>query len=135
MEFARRLLARPREDGYSRLSVLAQYRARVEIMERVPRTAFRPRPRVDSAVVRISPRTPPYPVGRPEFFGTFLAAAFSHRRKTLRRALLDAGTLLPRRVVPGHLQGLPPELLERRAEELTGERLAVVSDALHQNIQ
>jgi len=135
MEFARRLLAGPGEKGYSPISILALYSFEVEIAERVPRTAFRPRPSVESAVVILKPRPPPYSVNHPEFFRRFLAAAFSHRRKTLRRSLLTAGEVLENHLTVGLLRGISEELLGRRAEQIPPQRLAVISDTLYENLQ
>lgn len=61
-EFADRLVARPGDKDYSRLSVNVQLLAKVEMLMKVKRTEFRPPPKVDSAVVRIAPKNPPPPV-------------------------------------------------------------------------
>src|SRR5207249_2594621 len=55
-EFARRMIAKPATADYSRLSVGVFRRAACEILERVPRNAFHPQPRVDSALVRLARR-------------------------------------------------------------------------------
>ncbi len=55
-EVARRLAADPGSRDYGYLSVLAQVHARVEVLFEVPRLAFKPPPKVDSAVVRLTPR-------------------------------------------------------------------------------
>jgi 16S rRNA (adenine1518-N6/adenine1519-N6)-dimethyltransferase len=134
MEFAHRLLAVPGNKGYSPVSVLAGYSFDVKIEERVPRTAFRPRPSVESAVLMLKPRLPPYKLEHPEFFRRFLAAAFSHRRKKMKGSL-TACELSGERLQERHLLGIPNELLEQRAEELPPERLAGISDALYHNLQ
>ena len=134
LEFARRLLAGPGDDGYSPISILARYYFNVEIAERVPRTAFRPRPRVDSAVVWLQKVVPPYMVEHPDFFKGFLAAAFLHRRKTLRRSIMSTGAISTIPLTPDKLHGIPGELLGRRAEELTPEDLAFISGILYQNL-
>ncbi len=134
LEFARRLLAGPGDDGYSPISILARFYFNVEIAERVPRTAFRPRPRVDSAVVLLQKRVPSYRVDHPDFFKSFLAAAFLHRRKTLRKSLISTGVISTVPITPDKLHGIPGELLGRRAEELQPEDLAFISGILYQNL-
>ncbi len=56
LEFAKRLIAKPGYGNYSRLSVNAALKADVEIIDIVPRTAFYPKPKVDSAIVKIIPK-------------------------------------------------------------------------------
>src|SRR5437867_8888154 len=61
-EFARRMRASPGTADYSRLTVGVYRRAACEILERVPRNAFYPQPRVDSALVSLVPRPAPFPL-------------------------------------------------------------------------
>lgn len=89
-EVVTRMAASPGGGDYGRLSVMVQYRCRVERLFTVPPGAFRPPPRVNSAVVRLVPyREPPVDVGDETVFRRVVAAAFSQRRKTLRNALRD----------------------------------------------
>uniref|UniRef100_A0A0M3IQ60 rRNA adenine N(6)-methyltransferase n=1 Tax=Ascaris lumbricoides TaxID=6252 RepID=A0A0M3IQ60_ASCLU len=81
-EFADRLLAKPCEKSYCRLSVNVQLLAKVEHLMRVKRTEFRPPPKVDSAVVRIEPRNPPPPINFQEWDG-LLRIVFLRKSKTL----------------------------------------------------
>jgi 16S rRNA (adenine1518-N6/adenine1519-N6)-dimethyltransferase len=87
-EVAERLMASPGTKAYGSLSVLAQYYTDVRTVLRVPRTAFYPRPQVDSAVVKFTvlphPRVAP---ADPSLFFRLVRAAFGHRRKTLINAL------------------------------------------------
>lgn len=82
-EVAERLAASPGSRDYGYLTVSAQSRAVVEVLFDVPRGAFRPPPRVDSSVVRLTPRVSAPP---PEFLA-FAAACFRMKRKTLRNNL------------------------------------------------
>ncbi|HTD81503.1 MAG TPA: 16S rRNA (adenine(1518)-N(6)/adenine(1519)-N(6))-dimethyltransferase RsmA [Thermoplasmata archaeon] len=86
-EFAERLVARPGTKDYSRLTVNAAHRAAGEILERVPRSAFHPQPRVDSAVVRLVRRPPAYHVMDEDTFHAVVDACFAHRRKTVGNSL------------------------------------------------
>ena len=85
-EVADRIVARPGSGAYGRLSVLAQHRAHVSIETVLPARAFTPPPKVDSAVVRLVPRTaePDVPV---KLLERVTAAAFGQRRKMLRQSL------------------------------------------------
>ena len=58
-EFVEKVQAIQGHKGYGVLSVITSYHADVEMLERVPRNAFWPRPKVESAVIRISPPPPP----------------------------------------------------------------------------
>lgn len=93
-EVVERMAATPGEDAYGRLSVMLQYRCRVEALFEVEPEAFRPPPKVRSAVVRLVPReTFPVVVRSQPHFAEVVRRAFSQRRKTLRNALsglLDA---------------------------------------------
>ena len=86
-EFADRMVADPGTDDYGRLSVSTAHYADAEIVETVPRTAFDPQPRVDSAVVQCRPREPTYEVPDEAFFLRFVKALFTQRRKTVRNAV------------------------------------------------
>ena len=61
-EFALRLVAKPGDPLYCRLSVNVQLLAKVEHIMKVGRNNFRPPPKVESSVVRIEPRNPPPPI-------------------------------------------------------------------------
>ncbi|KAK0394689.1 hypothetical protein QR680_000876 [Steinernema hermaphroditum] len=81
-EFADRLLAKPGDKFYCRLSVNVQLLSRVEHLMKVKRTEFRPPPKVDSAVVRIQPKNPPPPINYAEWDG-LLRLVFLRKNKTL----------------------------------------------------
>lgn len=86
-EFADRLVAEPGSKDYSRLTVAVDYYADVEVLEVVPRSVFHPRPKVDSAMVRLSPRKPEYHVESIDMYFQLLRDLFSHRRKTIEKCL------------------------------------------------
>ena len=87
-EVVDRMASAPGGKDYGRLSVMVQYRCRVEKLFTVPPGAFQPPPKVDSAVVRLTPHaTPPVEVRDPATFARVVQAAFSQRRKTLRNSL------------------------------------------------
>ena len=87
-EVVDRMAAAPGGGDYGRLSVMIQYHCRVEPLFRVGPGAFKPAPRVDSALVRLTPwPQPPFPVKDTGLLTTLVRQAFSQRRKTLRNAL------------------------------------------------
>lgn len=87
-EVVERMVARPSTSNYGRLSIMIQYRFQLEALMTIPASAFRPTPKVASAVVRMVPfGRLPYRARDEAWLGRIVAAAFSHRRKTLRNAL------------------------------------------------
>ena len=104
-EVAQRICAKPGDEAYGRLAVLAAWRSRARILFDVSRSVFVPPPNVTSAVVRIEPL--PRPVCEAELsdLEKVTAAAFGQRRKMLRGSLKaltpDADALLQAAGVPG----------------------------------
>jgi len=86
-EVAKRLTAKPSTKDYGALTLAVQYRANAEVVANVPRNCFLPRPEVDSAVVRLTPKTPAY--GDSKLLFWIIRAAFGQRRKTLVNALFS----------------------------------------------
>lgn len=82
-EFAQRLIARPGSSLWSRLSVNVQLYSKVNQVISVGRNNFRPPPKVDSVVVKITPLDPPPPIEFSEFDG-LTRICFGRRNKTLR---------------------------------------------------
>ncbi len=87
-EVVARMTALPDTADYGRLSVMLQARFRVSRLFTVPAGAFRPAPKVESAVARLVPLGVDRPAIADEaLFARIVAAAFGQRRKTLRNAL------------------------------------------------
>lgn len=82
-EFAMRLVAKPRDGLYCRLSVNVQLLARVSHLMKVAKNNFRPPPKVESSVVRIEPRNPPPKVNFKEWDG-MLRICFHRKHRMLR---------------------------------------------------
>jgi len=109
-EVGERLAAGPGSKAYGIPSVKVAYRARAEVVGRVPATVFVPEPRVESVLVRLV-RLPAPPVpGDPDRLFRLVEAGFGQRRKMLRRSL--AGLVDPDAFARA---GVRPEA---RAEEL-----------------
>jgi 16S rRNA (adenine1518-N6/adenine1519-N6)-dimethyltransferase len=87
-EVVARMTASPGTADYGRLSVMLQVRFRMARLFTVPAGAFRPAPKVESAVARLVPLGPERPaIANEALFARIVAAAFGQRRKTLRNAL------------------------------------------------
>lgn len=81
-EFAQRLVAKPGDKLYCRLSINTQLLARVDMLMKVGKNNFKPPPKVESSVVRIEPRNPPPPVNFTEWDG-LIRIGFLRKNKTL----------------------------------------------------
>jgi 16S rRNA (adenine1518-N6/adenine1519-N6)-dimethyltransferase len=127
-EVVDRLVARPSTKEYGVLTVLAGLSADVERLLMLPPGAFRPMPRVQSALVRMRFHPPhPTPANRSQF-GAMVTAIFTRRRKTLENAL--------QAYRPGEGHDIPAALRaagidgRRRPETLEIAEFVRLSDAL-----
>ena len=110
-EVVERMAAAPGSKVYGRLSVMLQLVCRVDPLLNVPPGAFRPPPKVDSAVVRLTPRAiAERPAADSDLIARIVKAAFGQRRKTLSNAL--ANVVSPEQIVAA---GIEPRM---RAEQL-----------------
>jgi len=93
-EVVERMAAPPGSKTYGRLSVMLQLRCTVEPLFGVPPAAFRPPPKVDSAIVRLTPLpAQALPDVDMRLIERVVRAAFGQRRKTLSNALRDVATV------------------------------------------
>ena len=124
-EVVDRLAARPGNKNWGRLSVMTQVDCDVEHLFDVPPEAFYPQPKVQSAIVRLTPKlTPPRLECSRETLGKLVQLAFAQRRKTLRnnlRGVIDDSVM--------HRLGIDPVC---RAETLTLDQLMDLSLELPQ---
>ena len=107
-EVVERMCAAPGNKAYGRLSVMLQWRYRIESVLDVPPEAFDPPPRVDSAIVRMLPLADDKSVDANRL-SELVMVAFSQRRKLLRHTL---GRWLQAQGVDSNFD------LQRRAEEV-----------------
>jgi len=91
-EFALRLIAKPGDSLFCRLSINTQLLAKTSHLIKVSRNNFRPPPKVDSSVVRITPHNPPPPINFVEWDG-LVRLCFSRKNKTL-GAIFKKNTVL-----------------------------------------
>ncbi|MDO4669973.1 MAG: 16S rRNA (adenine(1518)-N(6)/adenine(1519)-N(6))-dimethyltransferase RsmA [Aerococcus sp.] len=132
LEVAERLIAKPGTKAYGAVTVAIQYYCDATIATHVPRTVFKPRPNVDSAVLLLERLAKPrVEVADERLFFTVVRGSFQHRRKTLWNNLRG-------------LFGKDPDITEaletalaavnidpkRRAETLTIEEFAALVNQL-----
>jgi 16S rRNA (adenine1518-N6/adenine1519-N6)-dimethyltransferase len=86
LEFGERMLAFPGIRDYSMISVFTQYTCKVELVSRVSKNAFRPRPAVESIILRIKPKN----IQINEDFLAFARLLFQHKKKNLYSAVMDS---------------------------------------------
>lgn len=87
-EVVNRLAALPGDNAYGRLGIMAQYYCEVSSLFVVNPEAFDPKPKVDSAIVKLRPYAePPHPADNVDDFAMLVRTAFGQRRKTLRNNL------------------------------------------------
>jgi 16S rRNA (adenine1518-N6/adenine1519-N6)-dimethyltransferase len=120
-EVAERITATPGHREYGYLSVECQLLARVEYLFEVPPGAFQPPPKVDSAVIRITTKSPPAGLDVKRFLG-FVSACFQQKRKTLRNNLSSR--------YPKVALDARPEI-SQRAEQLSVDQLLELYRALN----
>ena len=119
-EVVARMAGSPATKDYGRLSVMLQWRYRIEALFDVPPAAFEPPPRVVSAIVRMQPWPTPRAVDA-KLLEEMVQVAFSQRRKLLRHTL---GRWLEGRGFGGRFD------VQRRAEEVPVAEYVVLAQAV-----
>ena len=119
-EVVDRMVAQPCTSSYGRLSVMLQWRYEMEALMHLGPEVFEPPPRVDSAVVRMLPRSEPASLD-PARLSALVQVAFSQRRKLLRHTL---GPWLSQQGFTGEFE------LQRRAEEVPVAQYLSLASAL-----
>lgn len=129
-EVAKRIVAAPGGKEYGVLSIMAQYYGRPRIVFYVSKGAFRPAPKVDSAVMRMVPdEKPPVSVIDEKLFFRVVRTSFAQRRKTLANALKYISEDIRDRLLQA---GIEPA---RRAETVSISEFAILSDVLSRAAQ
>jgi 16S rRNA (adenine1518-N6/adenine1519-N6)-dimethyltransferase len=130
-EFAEHLVAKAGQDAYSRISVMAGYRSECRMVRDVPRSAFYPQPKVDSAIVRIVPRAPEFDILDERLYRDVVRMLFSHKNRKVRNGIAaeHAALGIPKGEAKRIAEGLPHS--DRRPVTLSPAQLADVANALH----
>lgn len=128
-EVAERIVASPGGRDYGVLSIMVQYVARPELKFIIPREAFRPVPKVDSALIHIRILDKPSVTVRDEeTFYRLVKTSFSQRRKTLSNSLKNFGDKIRDKL---STCGIDPR---RRPETLSIEEFAKLADLLSEEV-
>jgi 16S rRNA (adenine1518-N6/adenine1519-N6)-dimethyltransferase len=131
-EFAERMTAKPGTREYSRLSVATYYYAEAEVLEVLPPEAFYPKPKVDSAILRLTPKDRPFKVNEKLFF-KMLRGLFIHRGKTVKNAMQHSFREIFDREMKGRHEieeTFPRRLLEKRVFQLYPEEVAEICNLM-----
>lgn len=130
-EIAERICAESGSKTFGALSVRTQYLAECELISLVPAKAFSPPPKVDSAIISLTPRDFPQPVASPQLLEKLVKLGFANRRKMLRNNLKSV-------ISPEELEGILEQLdmsPKVRAEAISvfnWVRIANCVELLHQ---
>ena len=135
-EVADRMQTGPGSKDYGALSLAVQYYAEPYIVANVPPNCFMPRPKVGSAVIRLTRyEKPPVEVEDERLLFDIIRASFNQRRKTLANGLNNSDRLdVPKEAITEAIQqlGKGPSV---RGETLTLEEFAKLSNSLWQYMQ
>ena len=125
LEVVKRLCATHNDSLYGKLSVMARYYCEATPVVMVPPSAFKPAPKVDSAVVRLLPhKTPPVDLHSVRSLEEVVGTAFNQRRKTIRNSLKNL-------ISEDSLNALDIDA-ERRAQTLSLEEFASIANHVYE---
>lgn len=125
-DFAKRMIAVPGSQDYSHLTVHLYYKALCKILENIPKTSFKPKPKVDACIVKIIPlNNPPFKVKDENFFLNFSRLLFNHKRKMI-RSIIKANFEIKMDDIP---------LKRYRVGKLSPEQIGYLSDKLFDKIK
>ena len=127
-EVADRFCAKENTPEYGAITAVIALRARAEVVKRVSRNMFTPRPNVDSAVVKLTIEDGRIPVKDGELYKKVVHAAFASRRKTLENNLVNTFKL-SREVAQKVIADCGIDL-KARGETLSPEKFAILADKL-----
>ncbi|MHB1420688.1 MAG: 16S rRNA (adenine(1518)-N(6)/adenine(1519)-N(6))-dimethyltransferase RsmA [Bacillota bacterium] len=133
-EVAQRIMASPGSKEYGSLTLLIKYYSDPSWVTKVPHTVFMPRPKVDSAVLKLEGRAePPINVLDKETFFRVVRASFGQRRKTILNSLGNAPLGLEKKELERVLEAacIRPEL---RGETLSIEQFGCLSNGIAQAV-
>ncbi|MEM1514459.1 MAG: 16S rRNA (adenine(1518)-N(6)/adenine(1519)-N(6))-dimethyltransferase RsmA [Candidatus Bathyarchaeia archaeon] len=129
-EFGKRLVAKPGTRDYGRLTVSVYYYAEVELLDFIPRESFWPIPKVNSVIMRLRPRKPPFSIKDEKAFFNFIRVVFTQKNKKLKNAIItflnNVGIL--KYAYPNLIDSIP--FHNRRVKEMSPEELALVFNDL-----
>jgi len=120
-EFAERMIASPNTGQYGRLSVNIFYKATCELIQTISKHCFSPKPKVDSAMIKLIPRDEPaFSVQNEPFFFEITKELFSYRRKKIKNIIHQKYNIDKNLICFG----------EKRVEMLSAEEIGLLSDEI-----
>ena len=129
-EFAERLTAPVGSKEYGILTIMAYYKAYVDLLDFISSDSFWPQPEVESQIVRLKPKNPPFKVEDEDFFFRMVKAIFTQRNKKVRNAvkpfLISLG--IPKGKLVEFMDSVP--FHDKRVFTLPPEDLGMISDDL-----
>ena len=136
LELGKRMSAKPSTSSYGSLPVWLQAQCDVKLLKRLPPTVFWPRPKVNSAIIRLSPNTTRKKrIDDRPFFQDFLRRLFHQRRKYMRSILVGMyRKQIEKPVIDAALDSLNISR-QARAEELEVRKLVKLSNRIYKEIQ
>jgi 16S rRNA (adenine1518-N6/adenine1519-N6)-dimethyltransferase len=135
LEFAGRMVARPGDSNYSRLSLMTNYCADVEMLFNVSREDFHPKPKISSAVIKLKPIKK---VKVDECLIKVSRALFQHKKKKTRNALLDSFheiADLDKKTAKETVAKLDSQLLDKRVIKLEPDEVLHISNQLKEFLE
>ncbi len=130
LEFAQRMVAKPGDSNYSRLSLMLHFCADIKLLFEVSKHCFFPKPKISSAVIKLIPDKKD---DIDEFFKQTSRALFQHKKKKVRNALLDSFHEIAdvdKKTAKEIVSKLDEKLMGERVVKLKPEEVMAISEEL-----
>ena len=137
-EFADRMNGEVGSKNYSRLSAMLYFKCNVETLTNVSAESFIPKPKIDSTVIKMTPKENRISDDDFNIYSNFTKALFQHRNKKIKNALIDSRHIISnidKKILKKRLNGIEDdelnEYLSKRVVELTPEEILILSKKLN----
>ncbi|WP_405271588.1 16S rRNA (adenine(1518)-N(6)/adenine(1519)-N(6))-dimethyltransferase RsmA [Methanobrevibacter sp.] len=137
-EFADRMNGEVGSKNYSRLSAMLYFKCNVENLTNVSAESFIPKPKIDSTVVKLTPKENRISDDDFKIYSNFTKALFQHRNKKIKNALIDSRHIISnidKKILKKRLNAIEDdelnEYLSKRVVELTPEEILFLSKKLN----
>ncbi|WP_405310450.1 16S rRNA (adenine(1518)-N(6)/adenine(1519)-N(6))-dimethyltransferase RsmA [Methanobrevibacter sp.] len=137
-EFADRMNGEVGSKNYSRLSAMLYFKCDVETLTNVSAESFIPKPKIDSTVVKLTPKENKISDDDFKIYSNFTKALFQHRNKKIKNALIDSRHIISnidKKILKKKLNAIEDnelnEYLSKRVVELTPEEILFLSKKLN----
>lgn len=137
-EFADRMNGEVGSKNYSRLSAMLYFKCNVETLTNVSAESFIPKPKIDSTVVKLTPKENRISDADFKIYSNFTKALFQHRNKKIKNALIDSRHIInniDKKILKKRLNAIEDdelnEYLSKRVVELTPEEILFLSKRLN----